>query len=294
LSGATRCAVRIDAVLVEPLRRLPDTSKSRQRLTRLPVQPGGDSDVACLAWGRGDRCRVPSRDHLSTVAASNGLPMGTAYGSARPLWVNVVVRGILETEGEQAAMGDDRSAFLAMTPLNRVGRPDEVGKATAYLASSDAAFVTGAFLAVDGGSWGGAPLGMRLKYPGSELADLNVVCRVGFANPRGHTIRVPRPHRTGRMARAQRPTAPDHFAQRLPNELVGQANQIPLRIIVVPWFSDPTRIRPAVHDVIADPIPVIGILLPAPLKHQAHSGRPLEINDDPTQIDIWRVGPNHG
>jgi NAD(P)-dependent dehydrogenase (short-subunit alcohol dehydrogenase family) len=107
--------------------------------------------------------------NVSTVAASKGLPMGTAYGSSKAaleqltrMWaaeyspsgvrVNVVVPGIIETEGVQAAMGDDRSAFLAMTPLNRVGRPDEIAQAIAYLASADAAFVTGAFLAVDGGS----------------------------------------------------------------------------------------------------------------------------------------------
>ena len=35
----------------------------------------------------------------------------------------------------------------------------------------------------------------------------------------------------------------------------------------------------------------VGILFPPPLKYQASSGRSLEVHDDATEIDIWRIGP---
>ena len=38
-----------------------------------------------------------------------------------------------------------------MTPMGRLGRPEDVAAAVAYLASDDAAFVTGSELIVDGG-----------------------------------------------------------------------------------------------------------------------------------------------
>lgn len=66
--------------------------------------------------------------------------------------VNVIEPGWIDTPGERAFFSDDviREAG-AKLPWGRMGRPEDIGKAAAFLASDDADYITGAVLAVDGG-----------------------------------------------------------------------------------------------------------------------------------------------
>jgi NAD(P)-dependent dehydrogenase (short-subunit alcohol dehydrogenase family) len=60
-----------------------------------------------------------------------------------------ILDGLAETEEERQGIVDK---LKSMVPLGRIGRPDEIGKAAVFLASSDASFIAGAELFVDGGS----------------------------------------------------------------------------------------------------------------------------------------------
>ncbi len=66
--------------------------------------------------------------------------------------VNSVHPGFIDTPMLEQAKGTEvEGAIIATTPLGRLGRPEEVAAAVAYLASDDATFVTGSELYVDGG-----------------------------------------------------------------------------------------------------------------------------------------------
>jgi NAD(P)-dependent dehydrogenase (short-subunit alcohol dehydrogenase family) len=92
----------------------------------------------------------------SNYAASKAGLVGFARSIARELGsrsitVNIVAPGPVATD-MTAALGDDRLADLtAMVPLQRMAEPDEIAGVVSFLASADAAYITGAVIPVDGG-----------------------------------------------------------------------------------------------------------------------------------------------
>ena len=68
--------------------------------------------------------------------------------------VNCVCPGVIETPLTQNWLSNPevRKSVTARHPIGRLGKPEEVAAAVAFLASDDASFITGAILAVDGGS----------------------------------------------------------------------------------------------------------------------------------------------
>ncbi|MFD7013972.1 beta-ketoacyl-ACP reductase [Streptomyces sp. NPDC059928] len=92
----------------------------------------------------------------ANYAASKAGLIGFARSLARELGsrnitVNVVAPGLTLTDMAAALSEDQQKALLGQVPLGRIGRPDEIAAAVRFLASEDAAYITGAVLPVDGG-----------------------------------------------------------------------------------------------------------------------------------------------
>jgi len=65
--------------------------------------------------------------------------------------VNAVSPGYVETEMVAAIREDVKQQIVAQIPAGRLGKPEEIAAIVAYLASDDAAYVTGANLSIYGG-----------------------------------------------------------------------------------------------------------------------------------------------
>jgi 3-oxoacyl-[acyl-carrier protein] reductase len=65
--------------------------------------------------------------------------------------VNILAPGFIETSFAEGAEPKFRQKVIEMTPLGRWGTPDDVAAAAVFLASDDAAFLTGQMISVNGG-----------------------------------------------------------------------------------------------------------------------------------------------
>lgn len=106
--------------------------------------------------------------NIASVAGQMGNPGQTNYSAskggqiaftkalareiaARNITVNAIAPGFVETEILEAMNKETLEAAVKMIPLGRVGKPEEVAYAAAFLASDEAAYITGQVLGVDGG-----------------------------------------------------------------------------------------------------------------------------------------------
>ncbi|MFZ9383475.1 MAG: 3-oxoacyl-ACP reductase FabG [Ilumatobacteraceae bacterium] len=104
------------------------------------------SSVVGMLGSAGQANYAASKAGLVGLARSLARELGS-----RSITVNVVAPGPVETD-MTAVLGDERLAALtSAVPLGRIARPEEIAGVIAFLASDDAAYVTGAIVPVDGG-----------------------------------------------------------------------------------------------------------------------------------------------
>ncbi len=130
LAGAFRCARRA----VKGMIRL-----RRGRIIFI-------SSVVALYGSPGQANYSASKAGLVGLARSISRELG-----ARGITANVVAPGFIETDMTQDLPEDRKKAYQASIPAGRFGQSEEVAAAVRFLASDEAAYVTGAVIPVDGG-----------------------------------------------------------------------------------------------------------------------------------------------
>jgi 3-oxoacyl-[acyl-carrier protein] reductase len=104
------------------------------------------SSVVGLYGSPGQVNYAASKAGLVGIARSLSRELG-----ARGVTANVVAPGFIETDMTAALPAEQQAEYKRSIPAARFGEASEVAKAVAWLASDDAAYITGAVIPVDGG-----------------------------------------------------------------------------------------------------------------------------------------------
>ncbi|MDX1650714.1 MAG: SDR family NAD(P)-dependent oxidoreductase [Myxococcota bacterium] len=101
-----------------------------------------------------DACGANGGPYVAAKAAVNAMTKVVARENARHgVRANVIAPGLIQTDIADGMRDFHGDAIERAIPLGRIGTPEEVGRLAAYLASDDAAWITGKVFRIDGGQW---------------------------------------------------------------------------------------------------------------------------------------------
>jgi NAD(P)-dependent dehydrogenase (short-subunit alcohol dehydrogenase family) len=89
--------------------------------------------------------------HASKGAVINMTRNAAVTYAKQGVRVNAVLPGLIDTEMVRAQKPEMNAATLDLTPMGRIGLPEEIAAGVVFLASDEASFITGAILPIDGG-----------------------------------------------------------------------------------------------------------------------------------------------
>ena len=114
-------------------------------------------------WGRiivissinGQKGQMGQVNYSAAKAGDLGFVKALAQESAnKGITVNAICPGYIGTEMVQAIAPEVlKTKILPQIPVGRLGLPEEIGRAVAYLSSDDASFITGSTLSINGGQF---------------------------------------------------------------------------------------------------------------------------------------------
>jgi acetoacetyl-CoA reductase len=117
-------------------------------------------DMQATGWGRiinissinGQKGQFGQTNYSAAKAGMHGFTKALAQETAaKGITVNTISPGYIGTDMVMAIKEDIRNQIIAGIPVGRLGKPEEIARLVCYLASDDAAFITGANIAINGG-----------------------------------------------------------------------------------------------------------------------------------------------
>ncbi len=117
------------------------------------AEAGGGSIVAVSSTAAIQSCRYLSAYCAGKAGVDALVRVAADELGDRNVRVNAVRPGLTATDTTQGLVGNDSvvAQYLDQQPLQRIGRPDDIGWAIRYLAGPESSFTTGQFITVDGG-----------------------------------------------------------------------------------------------------------------------------------------------
>lgn len=109
-------------------------------------------NISSFSGNRGGKGQA---NYAASKAAVNAFTRAVALELApKGITVNAVAPGMIVTDMSSAVRGLANDTILGKIPMGRYGTPEDVAKLVAFLASDDAAYITGEVIAIDGGMGG--------------------------------------------------------------------------------------------------------------------------------------------
>ncbi|MET0049969.1 MAG: acetoacetyl-CoA reductase [Candidatus Thiodiazotropha sp.] len=112
----------------------------------------GFGRVINISSVNGQRGQFGQANYSAAKAGMHGFTMALAYeGAAKGVTVNTVSPGYIATAMTAAMRDDVREAIVGGIPMRRMGEPEEIAQAVAFLADDASTYITGANLPLNGG-----------------------------------------------------------------------------------------------------------------------------------------------
>ena len=112
----------------------------------------GYGRVINISSVNGEKGQFGQANYSAAKAGMHGFTMALAQEvAAKGVTVNTISPGYIATEMVMAIPEKVRESIIATIPVGRLGGPEEIGAAVAYIASDAAGFMTGSNLSINGG-----------------------------------------------------------------------------------------------------------------------------------------------
>ncbi len=124
------------------------------RIVIVGMRERGFGRIINISSINGQKGQFGQTNYSAAKAGMIGFTKALALeGAAKGITVNAICPGYIETDMTAAIKQEVLDSIIRQIPVTRMGQPDEIGAAVAYLASDKAAFITGATLSINGGQY---------------------------------------------------------------------------------------------------------------------------------------------